>query len=195
MSDSLQPVDEYSLQSLSFISPSGKLSYSFEILNETLQQSFVRREAIMVPDFSSDSLLMSDIILADKIFPSSGRSHFAKNDLDILPNLLQLFKGSDTLRVYFEIYNLTPDRNGNVFFRVESVVRKVNRGGLFGKLFKPDQKTISVVNEYSGKRTSEFIIQSIHLNNIDPGEYRFEIIIRDDIAKTNYKRSTVLTIL
>jgi hypothetical protein len=88
-----------------------------------------------------------------------------------------------------------PDQSGNVHFRIESAIKKDHKRGIFNRLFKPDQKTISIVNEYSGKRTDEFIIQAIDLNNIDQGEYSFEIIVTDDVGKSISSRKTKLIVL
>jgi hypothetical protein len=194
-SDSAHIVEEYSIQVLSFYQSAGKLPYSFEVLNTTLQKGFVSRNEINVPNLSSDSLLISDILLADQISPASGNDYFVKNNFNIIPNLLQLFNSNDTIRTYFEVYNLAPDQSGNVHFRIESAIKKDQKGGIFNRLFKPDQKTISVVNEYSGKRTDEFIIQAIDLNNIEQGEYTFEIIVTDDVGKSISSRKTKLIVL
>jgi GWxTD domain-containing protein len=194
-SDSAHIIENYSIRSFSFLQDAGLLSYSFEILNNTLQKGFVSRSEINVPNYSSDSLHLSDIILANQILPASGNDHFVKNDLNIIPNLLQVFNNNDTIQIYFEVYNLQPDGFGNVHFRIESSIKKFKEGGFFNKFFKPDQKSISVINEYSGKRTSEFIIQAIDLNNIEQGEYYFEITVRDDNGKTISRRKTKLIVL
>jgi len=194
-SDSANILEDYSIQVLSFYQTAGKLPYSFEVLNTTLQKGFVSRNEIRVPNLSSDSLLISDILLADRISPASGDDNFVKNNFNIVPNLLQLFFSKDTIRTYFEVYNLVPDQLGNVHFRIESTIKKDQKRGIFNRFFKPDQKAISVVNEYSGRRTDEFIIQAIDLNNIEQGEYSFEITVHDDVGKSMSRRKTKLIVL
>ena len=44
---------------------------------------------------------------------------------------------------------------------------------------------MSIVNEYSGKQKSDFVIQSIQLNTLEPAEYSFEIIVTD--TRTGHK--------
>jgi hypothetical protein len=193
--DSLQIKDNYLISKLTFHHTAGTIPYSFEIINKTLDMNFVDRREMSIPDFTADSLLISDILLADQIVPATENHRWERNGLFILPNLLQLYQGSDTLAVYFEIYNLLQDGNGYVQYRVENAISKKEQGGILRSIFGKETRKLSIVNEYTGQKTSDYVVQSIHLNNLDAGEYDFEIIVYDDIARTEARRTTKILLL
>ncbi len=193
--DSFQIVDEYYINYLNFVYDAGSVPYSFEVINKTLDKNFVDRRELEIPDFSSDSLAISDLLIADHITPADEFHHWQRNGLYIMPNIMQLFEPKDTLAVYFEIYQLRADNNGNVHYRVENALSKKKEGGILKTIFGSDTRKLSIVNEFSGRKTSDFVVQSIHLNNLESGEYEFEIIVYDDIAKKQTRRKTVIQIL
>ena len=193
--DSLQITDNYVINTLSFHHDAGWVSYSFEIINKTLEKNFVDRSEIIIPDFTVDSLLISDIIVADQITPVTDAHPWQRNGQYILPNILQVFEKNDTLSVYFEIYNLLPDKNGYVQYRVENAISKKEKAGIFKSIFGKETKKWSIVNEYTGQKTSDYLVQSIHLYNLDAGDYDFEIIVHDDIAKEQARRVTKILLL
>jgi hypothetical protein len=117
-----------------------------------------------------------------------------RNDLTIYPNFQRTFETSDTLFVYFEIYNLSVNVDGNVHYTVESGLMEAGNGGFLGNLFAKKKK-ISVVNEYSGTKTSDFVIQSVDIKNIEAGKYEFSIIVRDEVKKTAIEQKTELEII
>lgn len=178
-----------------FKSYAGNFNYSFEILNKTLNQNFVDRNEVKIPDFTSDSLLLSDLILADRIDTKSFDNMFFRNNLYILPNILQKYQLGDTLFLYFEIYNLTPNKNFRYQYQVENSIIENKSGGIFNAIFGRGAKKVGFVNDYSGSKSSDFIIQSIALNNLIPGEYNLEIIVRDEISKKMRIATTRFTIL
>ncbi len=183
------------INALVFDHANGHFPYSFEIVNNTLEKNFVDRRELEIPDFSADTLLISDLLLADEIVPGADSSSFYRNGLAILPNIIQTFDQKDTLLVYFEIYNLLPDANGQVNFTVESTLRKKNKGGIFRAIFGKDDERMSIVNEYSGKRQSEYVVQSIQLNNLQAGDYFFEITVRDTRAGQEISKKSDITVI
>jgi len=193
--DSLQIIDNYVINKLDFQYDAGSVPYSFEIINKTLEMNFVDRREMVIPDFTSDSLLISDILTANQIIPATEDHRWERNGLYILPNILQLFESNDTLAVYFEIYNLVPDENGYVQYKVENAISKKEEGGILKAIFGKETRKLSIVNEYTGRKTSDYVVQSLHLNNLDAGEYVFEIIVYDDIAKKEVRRDTKIILL
>ena len=193
--DSLQIIDNFVINKLTFRHDAGLVPYSFEIINKTLEMNFVDRREMIIPDFTSDSLLISDILVANQIIPATEAHRWKRNGLYILPNILQLFESNDTLAVYFEIYNLIADENGYVQYRVENAISKKEAGGILRSIFGKQTSKLSIVNEYTGQQTTDYVVQSIHLNNLDAGEYDFEIIVYDDIAKEETRRATKILLL
>lgn len=185
---------DHIMNSLSFYPDSDTLSYSFEILNHTLQKNFVDRRKISIPIFSDTILSISDVVLADNISTQPQTDQLRRNNFTIYPNISHAFHKEDTLFVYFEIYNLFPDYNGMVHYTVESGLAKKRGAGFLANFFSKDKK-ISVVNEYSARTTSDFVIQSVDIRNLEGGTYDFEIVVRDEVKKTISRRKTEVNIL
>ncbi len=183
-------VGRYLINTLKFCFTPGDYPYSFELIDLAEDRNFVDRQSLRIPDFRSDSLMLSDLLLAYVIRPSRREGPFTRNGFFILPNIRQSYSPGENLFLYFEIYNLQPDGSGKTHYVVEnSVVRREKRGiikTLLGK--KPPRVTI--VNEYSGRETSDFVIQSLDPGNLEPGEYELEIKVKDEISKKETHRTT-----
>ncbi|MBN2366966.1 MAG: GWxTD domain-containing protein, partial [Calditrichaeota bacterium] len=108
--DSSRIIADQLVKSLSFRHTDGTFQYSFEIMNNTLEKNFIDRQKMSIPAYGSDTLMISDIVLADEILPQADSSQiiscYTRNGLNILPNISQYFMQNDTLLVYFELYNL-----------------------------------------------------------------------------------------
>ena len=185
----------YALRNLSFETGPGDYSYSFEILNKTLEENYVDRREIEIPEFSSDSLLISDLVLADKISHKNSESAFSRNGLSILPNVVQYFISADTMKIYFEVYNLSFDSDSSVHYQVENSIIENKSGGILNAIFGGGSKKVGFVNEYSGSRRNDFVVQAISLSNLKPGEYQLEIVLTDEISNQKAAGNTKFTIL
>ena len=86
------------------------------------------------------------------------------------------------------------DQNGMVHYTVESGLTKKASGGLLATIFSKDKK-MSVVNEYSGQTTSDFVIQSVDIRNLEAGIYDFEIVVRDEVKNSIFSRKTEVRLL
>ncbi|RQW06159.1 MAG: hypothetical protein EH225_03770 [Calditrichaeota bacterium] len=143
--------------------------------------------------------MISDIVLADEISPQADASQiiscYTRNGLNILPNVSQYFLQNDTLLVYFELYNLDLDLSGNIHFTVETALHRKDKGGFFQSIFGSNTEKMSIVNEYSGRRTDEFVVQSVQLSNLEPGEYKLEITVRDKNTGRMIRKNTNMTLL
>ncbi|MEJ2637773.1 MAG: hypothetical protein P8184_21125, partial [Calditrichia bacterium] len=155
----------------------------------------VDRQEVDIPDYSSGTLLMSDVLLASKIGPARKNDKFARNGLSLSPNIRQEYQKDDTLFLYFEVYNLKSGKQDSRHYTVEnSIIQKRDGGFLRSILGKSQQKT-TLVNEYAAKADSDFVVQSINLSNLQPGDYLLEISISDDVASRKVSRRTQFTII
>lgn len=174
--------NRYLVNGLQFQLPPGTYQYSFEIINRTLEQDFVDRRKVAIPDFSRQELLLSDLLLAYRIEPSQKKGVFTRRGVDILPNVTRTFDKSETLFIYFEVYNLLPDVSGGVRYVVENTITRQRKTNFLKALLGKRKQRTTIVNEYSGTGTSDFVIQSIRLNNLEPGDYELEITVKDEIG-------------
>jgi len=190
-----EPEKSYALQNLTFETKPGRFTYSFELLNKTLEENYVDRRIVEIPRFTSDSLILSDLILADKIGRLPLEATFSRNGLFILPNVTQIYQASDTMKIYFEVYNLDLDTDSLARYQVENSISENKSGGIFKKIFGGGPKKVGFVNEYSGPKQDDFVVQAISLANLKPGEYNLEIILKDEISNLQVTGITKFTIL
>jgi hypothetical protein len=91
--------------------------------------------------FADTALAMSDLLLASQI-ESRDPSPQRREDLSITPNPLRTFHRSEAVSVYFEVYNLKPDRDGRteyeVSYRVGRPEKKEVDPALFAALDAPE---------------------------------------------------------
>ena len=106
-----------------------------------------------------------------------------------------MYHSSDTMKIYFEIYNLSLDSDSLARYQVENSIDENKSGGIFNSIFGGGPKKVGFVNEYSGSRKNDYVIQAVSLANLNPGEYNLEIILKDEISKTEVTGKTKFTIL
>ncbi|OGG45855.1 MAG: hypothetical protein A3F84_01785 [Candidatus Handelsmanbacteria bacterium RIFCSPLOWO2_12_FULL_64_10] len=91
--------------------------------------------------FSDTALSVSDLLLASEI-ESQKPSPEDRKDLKIIPNPLRTFRRSEPVSVYFEVYNLKPDRDGrteyDVSYRIGRPEKKEIDPALFAALDLPE---------------------------------------------------------
>lgn len=153
--------------------------YSLELVEEQNKAMFVSRDSIRIPDFSGNSLMVSDIILADKIEQGVPNSNFIRNNLFILPNIRRQYKQNGVMYIYFEIYNLLPDEQDETFYIIENSLIADSHKSFISKLFGKSASRATIVNAYSGKQPDDFVLQAINLADLKAGNYHLEIKISD----------------
>jgi hypothetical protein len=128
---------------------------------------------------------MSSIVLASDIAPASGNEAFVKNGLRITPNPSRRFNRKEPVHVYFEVYHLTPDAEGNSSFSLEytALVQKEKKSSaqkvfsLFGSGAKP-ATTLMIERQAAATTSIEYL--ALDLGKAGEGEFRLNIKIQDN---------------
>lgn len=158
-----------------------------------------------VTSFPSDSLSMSDLLVARHIAPrSAGLTPRNRRDYFIAPNPAFRFAGGDTLFLYWEEYGLARDAAGNGKVRVQLTLRlnEVTRAGdlltrviggvadAVGLSAKGDDRvalrfdrTVALTSE---NRTPNYL--AIDLGHAPPGTYTVELMVTDLVAGRSARR-------
>lgn len=144
----------------------------------------------------SDSLAMSDLVLANTVEDQPQHKKFKKGDVWVIPMPSRSFLKKQNPHVYYEVYHLTRDEFGQTRFEVIYTVRHdVRRGaGVFGalstavrKLFTTGKPEVSLRYERKGTETYEPIYFELDEGDIRPGLSELEVRITD----LNAERSVV----
>jgi GWxTD domain-containing protein len=136
-----------------------------------------------IPSFHKDSLSTSDIQLAYFIAPEEKSKVLSKTNMQFIPNPARRFISTDPLYVYFEIYNLTPDEQGQTSFKIKYSAEDTEnkkKGGFLG-LFGAEQMTgISLESARTGTSESTAEFRILDVSQLEVGKKKLVIRVEDN---------------
>ena len=154
---------------------------------------------IDAPDFSVDSLMMSDVQLAYDVSSAMRQGKFVKNNLRVVVNPTHRFPKKKPIFVYFEVYHLQPDASGKSAFEAEytmSLTKEKKSTGkkLFGFLGGGGKSSISMrtQREVTGRTSVEYI--ALNANKLKSGEYALQIKVTDTRTGKSAQKTLELTL-
>jgi GWxTD domain-containing protein len=173
--------------------PAGTYNFALELVDEDSKNVGVERDLLKVRSFASDSLQLSDILLASTIQADSVRPVYDLGGTDVVPNLFGTFAVDQPVYVYFEIYNLTLTEGGLTRYRIEHLVRSAERPeGIVSRLVSgitsllgrqprgPEE--IATSYEYVGEESTASHYNSIQLGNARSGLYELVVRVTDLVS-------------
>jgi hypothetical protein len=110
------------------------------------------------------------------------------------PNPGAIVTGHDPLVVYFEAYHLTPAPDGLAHLELAYTVRSAERDPrpLIQRLLSPRRPLPEVSThreeEQAGAIRRQFV--DVPVQNLPPGHYRVEVVVKDQTARTQAARET-----
>jgi hypothetical protein len=151
---------------------------------------------IIVPgDSSTDSstgISMSDIILADRIFPASQGEFisdpFVLGTVKVYPNSSNRFSRGQALGFYVEIYNAPVDSQ-----TLEPGVKIDLRLSRQGKVIETPFKNLESRLHAYGDRY--FMSSLMNTDPLEPGNYTLTLVVRDKTKGTEVSRSVAFTLV
>jgi len=178
--------------------PNGTHELSLEFETVSGQTVAVQRRKIDIPNYNQPGLMLSDIMLAysvEEIEDDQPLSdlEIARNDLSILPAPWSVYSTGQPVYLYFEVYGLTQNTEGNTEYGVEITLdpKDTNRGvrRVVRRLFRRDQKGVSVSYEGSGSRSDEFLYQILDTKQQEAGLYQMTLRVRDRVTGQDSKQT------
>lgn len=166
----------------------------------------IQKKDIKVKDFSSDSLMISDIQLSSDISESSDNLNptIMKRDLKIMPYPFSRVMKAKPIHLYFEIYNLTLDQENKSSFVIDYTLKtlKATRSfwqktfGSIPNIFSRQEKNmITTTIQREGNQDTAFEYISFDLRNLDAGVTELQIEITDLNRQQKVKSSTEFTLV
>ena len=181
----------------------GSYQVSVEFETETAVVVGFHRSDVVVPDFRSDHLMLSDVLLAygvEEAVPGEAAppGYLRREGLLIQPAPWGVYATRQPLYFYFEMYNLDAEPDGQRRYEIEAVlVEKRDEGGLdrlirqaFGRR---GREGVSVSFEGTGTRTDEGQYLILDVAGQAPGTYMLAVRVTDQVGgETVETRRTVL---
>jgi len=168
-------------------------SYRVSVEFETLSKDVVgaTQAWIDVPSFSSDSLMLSDLVMAYSVDETAGATspssnHLRRSGLDILPAPWAVYGVNQPIYVYFEMYNLTQDLGGATSAEIDvALVPADHPGGVAGfvqRLFAGQEEGVAVRSSFSGSRGDDGQYLIVDASSQQAGEYDLVLRVRDLVS-------------
>ena len=169
----------------------GHYNFAFRVENPEGKKLGIFKDPVTIRDFSGDSLLLSDIELANSIQFSNLPGPFRKNDVSVQPHPSQKYSAHKPLYIYYEIYNLKKSPAGKTHYETTYTVstqsaqhsfpKKMIRSirSLFGR-----RKQSSISSSYKrwGETRQEAEYLSFDLTRLPLGKTRIRVLVKDLIS-------------
>ncbi len=162
---------------------------AFEIIRNEDKGVSSNHGTFKVKNFSSDKLLISDLLLASEIEFESGNNSFIKRkNLNLLPNPSNEFGKQDEIFVYFEVYNLTKGLSDYEFDQSFTLKNTDNENFSVGKVIgsvlnfvglQDEDESISVSSAIKSNEKDTDIYLQLDLSGYSPGEYELIVNVTD----------------
>lgn len=172
--------DELFLDVLRTAAPADSYHVAIHTRPQNADLSGDKHFAVQLPDYSARRLALSDIVLAFTIAPETKEGKFVKHGLQIVPNPTRVFSSAKPVAVYFEIYHLQPDEDGETRFSVEYTLSRIIAPKILGLLGGEKKTSITVRADRQGNAAfaPEFI--ALDVSNLEAGDYTLIVSIRDE---------------
>ena len=159
-----------------------KMRYKIDIVVKDLNSGKVGviRQAIIPPAYEKESFSVSSLILAQQVSPlreiPKREEMFVLGDVKVLPNLGKVFRQSKPVGVYLQVYNASLDQTTlepslQISYQLlhdgETVSEYLDNGG-------------TSIQYASGQRV--VLIGSMSTEDLEPGDYRIRVEVRDRIS-------------
>jgi hypothetical protein len=173
--------------------------------NATPPKATVFKQTLTAPDFWSDDLLTSSIIVADKVEPLTaptpeselGNRPYTFGMTQIVPALVNRFSKKDSLSLLFLVYNTALDANKKPDVVVEyNFNRKVEGGEKFFNATVPQKFNADTLPAQFDVAAGHQLVagQEIPLASFPEGDYRLEIKVTDKVSSKTLTHNVNFTV-
>ncbi len=157
------------------------------------------RSRIVVPDYAVPGLLMSDVQIASSVGEGS---RFLRLGGMVVPQPVRAFDSDDDLMVYFEVYGLTEWESARSRFTVTAEITRLERDedeGWFARIisgFTERRRTAvsSSIIAYGDVPDTAYWM-ALSLENLEQGNYRLTITVRDHGTDGTVQESATFTVM
>ncbi len=147
-------------------------------------------EGTVVPDFSADSLTVSDLIVGRE---GSGLV-WRVGDRAMNLNPLHDFPQGADLDVYYEVHGL----ERGTLYRTRLEVHKQGGGSIFGwigRLFGGGGPPISISFDGVAEGRATTVLRQVDISSLKPGSYRLKIVVEDPVSGAEVERESELKVV
>lgn len=186
----------------------GSYEYGMKITDLNSGRYGIDQGSVSVADFSASGLSMSTVVLAAAVQPASGSSPFVRwGKLKVLPLPSRVFRRSQPVFVYYEVYGLDAGADGGARYRttytLESGHGDRNVVARFfsavGELLGGGEKRGAVTYEFertdptAADPLQEYV--SLDVSDSPAGDYRLTVRVQDEVGGGTVEYTVPLTLV
>lgn len=177
---------------------------AFEILRDEDKGVSSNHGTYKVKDFSSNKLLISDLLLASETeFEKGSISFIERKNINLLPNPSNEFGKQDDIFIYFEVYNLAKGVNDYEFDQTFTLKNQDDEKFTVGKVIgsvlnfvglQDNEESISVSSTIKSNERDTDIYLQLDLSSYKQGDYELIVKLTDKNSGQSVETKSKLVI-
>lgn len=166
--------------------PPGKYHLKFVVRENQTGRMGSFETDVVVPDFKSQPLKMSSVVLASQVQPSTKKKKFngplVHDGSEIIPSVTHVFSREQHLYLYYEVYD--PARGSGAKDKGEAnAIRVLTNVAFFQGSTKTYESPLVEVRELGAQDRKAALLQlDVPLTQLKPGFYTCQVNVIDDAA-------------
>jgi len=162
------------------------LIFAISIRDTSTNNIGIHTQGMKIKNFHTDSLMMSDIVLARRIEEPYDNKRHSRDEIKIITNLGNRYFTGEPIWLYYEIYNLFHGSDKMSSFTINQVIAKRRDKSIISLLkgaLKGDNLFSITTSDKGGSiYEEENRIQQLDLSSFEQGLYTIQIEIIDDLT-------------
>lgn len=168
--------EQSAIDVIQFIAPPDSYHVNLHVGIEEARRKGSYLFGYRVPDYSSEALMISDIVPALNILPGEEAGRYSKNDLNIYANPGRGFLKKDPLMIYYEVYNLTYGADDRTAYTIRYTMEERKKGRR-ARRKKNTALSITVDRESGDRKAIEY--GELDVSSLKKGAYDLRVTITD----------------
>lgn len=180
-----------------------KVSFAFEMKRIIDTSYYTYRRLFEIPDFSNQTIGISDLVLANKIELEKNLPFGIKRgDISFYPKLSNKFGSKEQFYIYYEAYNLGKDDKKETNFEQTITIKPKGEDGFSLKkvvkgitnLLSGEEGKISLTTDYRTQEENTQVYLQLDISEYKTGKYDLIITVNDKITGKTVEKKTDLEI-
>ncbi|MFC1724962.1 GWxTD domain-containing protein [candidate division KSB1 bacterium] len=170
---------------LKYLVPRGNYTLYVQMRNPEGKKIGIYSQNVQVDDYDTKLLSLSDIQFAFNIKDAESEDKYRKNGLNITPYPFFEVSRKGHIFIYYEIYNLTPGKNGRTRYDITYEIKLLeDKESIWRKLFKGRgmKESISFDKKETGNKIDTFDYTSFDLSKLRIGKYELKVKVKDKVS-------------
>ncbi|MDP4191915.1 MAG: GWxTD domain-containing protein [Bacteroidota bacterium] len=200
LQDSLQSGKALVVNSIKASTKADTCLFDLEIMRNEDRGVAIERSKFNVKDFSKDNLQISDIVLSPYLdSKQSARTSITRGNISFLTNPTARFKKASDIFLYYEIYNLSLNKESVSDFEQSITMREYEGSswikrtfnsflGTLGLKNNPKVMTLSSSNQMMDKDVQMYL--KLDLSSFPKGMYILSVTLKDKSSKLETEAET-----